>query len=168
VLAPLRFRDWIATGHELGWPTADDLEYHLTTLFPPVRPRGWLELRMIDALPAPWWRVAVTVATVLIEDDGLRERCTRAARPTRQLWSAAAEDALTHPALGHAARECFDGTLDSLRTRNTDSSTIDAVEEYVDRYVDRGRCPADELLERWHVDGTALPAPENAPEVAWT
>ncbi len=26
--------------------------YHLTTLFPPIRPRGWLELRMIDTLPA--------------------------------------------------------------------------------------------------------------------
>ena len=37
---------WIDDGHELGWPTLDDLAYHLTTLFPPVRPRGWLELRM--------------------------------------------------------------------------------------------------------------------------
>ena len=46
-----RSRAWIDDGHELGWPTIDDFEYHLTTLFPPVRPRGWLELRMIDALP---------------------------------------------------------------------------------------------------------------------
>ena len=51
MLAPLTFAEWIEDGHELGWPTLDDLDYHLTTLFPPVRPRGWLELRMIDALP---------------------------------------------------------------------------------------------------------------------
>ena len=38
-----------------AFPDADDLEYHLTTLFPPVRPRGWLELRMIDALPEELW-----------------------------------------------------------------------------------------------------------------
>ena len=35
--------------------------YHLTTLFPPVRPKGWLELRMFDALPSPVWQVAVAV-----------------------------------------------------------------------------------------------------------
>src|SRR5260370_602106 len=58
----LDFQSWIADGHPLGWPTRDDLDYHLTTLFPPVRPRGWLELRMIDALPDPWWRVAVVVS----------------------------------------------------------------------------------------------------------
>ncbi len=62
----LAFSDWIAEGHELGWPTPEDLEYHLTTLFPPVRPRRWLELRMIDALPDPWWQVPVAVAAVLL------------------------------------------------------------------------------------------------------
>ncbi|HZP28722.1 MAG TPA: glutamate-cysteine ligase family protein, partial [Acidimicrobiia bacterium] len=50
VLDRLSFADWIERGHELGWPTLDDLDYHLTTLFPPVRPRGWLELRMIDGV----------------------------------------------------------------------------------------------------------------------
>jgi glutamate--cysteine ligase len=168
VLAPMRFRDWIAAGHPSGWPTADDLEYHLTTLFPPVRPRGWLELRMIDALPAPWWRVAVAVTTVLVEDESLREHCARIARPTRELWGAAARDALRHPALGHAARACFDGALDALRRRGVDGSTIDTVEEYVDRFVGRGRCPADDLLERWQARGGMVPAPENAPEAAWT
>ena len=29
--------------------TQADLDYHLSTLFPPVRPRGFLELRVIDA-----------------------------------------------------------------------------------------------------------------------
>mgnify|MGYP000225654865 CR=1 FL=1 len=48
-------------GNEHGFPTTDDLTYHLTTLFPPVRPRGWLELRMIDGLPPEWWPVALTL-----------------------------------------------------------------------------------------------------------
>ena len=64
----LRARDWVEAGHPLGFPTADDLAYHLTTLFPPVRPKGWLELRMIDALPDPWWRVPVAVAAAWIDD----------------------------------------------------------------------------------------------------
>lgn len=164
----LTFDDWIATGHALGWPTVEDLEYHLTTLFPPVRPRGWLELRMLDALPDPWWRVAVAVTTALVQEQALRDSIARAARPTRELWDAASRDALSHPGLANAARVCFAGALESLRATGVESRTVDRVEEFVDRYVARGRCPADDLLDRWRLDGAVIPAPENAPEVAWT
>ena len=44
-------------------PTAEDLDYHLSTLFPPVRPRGHMELRMIDAQPGDGWIVPAAVAT---------------------------------------------------------------------------------------------------------
>src|SRR5690348_13539795 len=41
----LTLREW--TRHLMPRPPLrDDLDYHLTTLFPPVRPRGHLELRM--------------------------------------------------------------------------------------------------------------------------
>ena len=46
----LTFRNWIRGAASPG-PTADDLTYHMTTLFPPVRPQGHLELRVIDAQP---------------------------------------------------------------------------------------------------------------------
>jgi len=39
----LTLRRWLTEGHELGYPTIDDVDYHLTTLFPPVRPKGCLE-----------------------------------------------------------------------------------------------------------------------------
>ncbi len=49
------FGDWLWHGHPRhGRPSVDDLRYHLTTLFLEVRPRGFLELRAIDALPARW------------------------------------------------------------------------------------------------------------------
>ncbi len=52
----LTFRDWLrgAVGPP---PTADDLTYHMSTLFPPVRPRGHLELRVIDAQLGDGWIV---------------------------------------------------------------------------------------------------------------
>lgn len=37
-----------------GLPTLDDLAYHVTTLFPPVRPRGFLEVSYLDAQPQRW------------------------------------------------------------------------------------------------------------------
>src|SRR4029450_2478341 len=49
ILEPLTLGDWIAHGHELGFPTLDDVSYHFTTLVPPVPPRGWLGDRLIDS-----------------------------------------------------------------------------------------------------------------------
>ena len=77
ILEPLTLGDWIANGHELGFPTLDDVEYHFTTLFPPVRPRGWLEMRMIDSRLDPWWRAAVAVSTTLVCDDTAAEAAVR-------------------------------------------------------------------------------------------
>jgi glutamate--cysteine ligase len=62
------FGDWIERGHPLGWPTEADLAEHLTTLFPPVRPRGYLEIRTIDALDDSRWPVAAEMAVTMLLD----------------------------------------------------------------------------------------------------
>jgi glutamate--cysteine ligase len=68
VLDGTTFCDWIEHGHPLGWPTEADLAEHLTTLFPPVRPRGYLELRTIDALDESRWPIAAEMAVKLMLD----------------------------------------------------------------------------------------------------
>jgi len=47
------FADWVDGQADLAGrrPTTADLDYHLTTLFPPVRPRRWLEIRYLDSVP---------------------------------------------------------------------------------------------------------------------
>lgn len=131
------FRQWITDGHPLGFPTEDDLAYHVTTLFPPVRCRGWLELRMLDALPSPWWEVATAVAVAVLEDPAVaRHACAG----TEGLWEEAARVGLTEPRLSRAATRLFAAAVESL-----DGDLAAAVEEYADRFVSRGRCPADEL-----------------------
>nr|MDQ3756569.1 glutamate-cysteine ligase family protein [Actinomycetota bacterium] len=82
----LTFGKWVQDGHPLGYPTEDDLHYHLTTLFPPVRPRRHLELRIIDALPSPWWQVAAAVATALLDDDRAAAAARVATESTAGLW----------------------------------------------------------------------------------
>jgi len=141
------FEDWLLAGHELGWPTVDDLAYHTTTLFPPVRPRGWLELRMIDALPEEWWPVAVAITTALVEDPRASECATAATAPVRDRWTAASRDALHDPALATAAQWCFEAAQDALGRLDTDAATIAAAEEYAERFIGRSRCPADDLLD---------------------
>ena len=134
-------------GSAHGWPTLDDLAYHVTTLFPPVRPRGWLELRMIDALPEEWWPVAVAVSVALLDDPLAAECAAAATAPVRDRWAPAARDALHDPALAEAAAWCFDAALAALERLGADAVTIDAAEEYAARFVRRSRCPADDLLD---------------------
>ncbi|MGA8209790.1 MAG: glutamate-cysteine ligase family protein, partial [Nocardioidaceae bacterium] len=59
------FRDWL---QEPVPPTAEDLAVHLSTLFPPVRPRGWFEVRYLDEQPWRWWPVPMAVLAALVED----------------------------------------------------------------------------------------------------
>jgi glutamate--cysteine ligase len=145
----LTFARWMAEGHELGYPTVDDFAYHLTTLFPPVRPKGWLELRMIDAVPDPWWQVAVAVTTALLDDPEAFDAAERTCRPVAGCWTEAAAHGLGHPALASAARTCFAAALDAMPRLGVDCETLAAAGVFVDRYVDRGRCPGDDVLDAW-------------------
>ncbi|HEV2760806.1 MAG TPA: ergothioneine biosynthesis glutamate--cysteine ligase EgtA [Acidimicrobiales bacterium] len=145
----LPFGAWMSEGHELGYPTLDDFAYHLTTLFPPVRPKGWFELRMIDALPDPWWQVAVAVTVAVLDDPEAFATAERACRPVVDCWAEAAAHGLSHPGLASAARTCFAAALTALPRLGLDRHTVNATEDFVDRYVDRGRSPADDMLDAW-------------------
>jgi glutamate--cysteine ligase len=152
------FGSWMTAGHAIGWPTADDLRYHLSTLFPPIRPRGWLELRVLDALPS-WVRdvAALTVTTAGTSRAGreLRRRLPSSPR----LWTAAARHGLRHPVLGAAARELFAVVLDNLGSVSGRSEHADLVEAYRRCYIEAGRMPGDDLCR-------AVNLPEHAAELA--
>jgi glutamate--cysteine ligase len=65
----LTFRDWLrGRGCTERPPTQADLAYHLSTLFPPVRPQGHLEVRYIDAQPGDGWVVPAAVVSALADD----------------------------------------------------------------------------------------------------
>jgi len=162
-LAPgLSFAEWIERGHPAGWPTVEDLEYHLTTLFPPVRPRGWLELRMIDAVPRPWWQVAAAIGTVLIDDPDASSCAANAVAPIRGRWNDAARHGLGDPAFARAARTCTKAALAVLPRNGAAPALVDAAAEFQERFVQRRRTPADELLDAYERHGTSLPAADNA------
>ncbi|TFV56155.1 ergothioneine biosynthesis glutamate--cysteine ligase EgtA, partial [Geodermatophilus sp. DF01-2] len=97
----VRFADWVTGAAPLGdrRPTATDLDYHLTTLFPPVRPRGYLEIRYLDAAPEPWWPALAAVTTVLLDDPVAAGLAAAATAPVAGAWDRAARDGLADPAL---------------------------------------------------------------------
>lgn len=141
--------------------TFADVDFHLSTLFPPVRPRGWWELRMIDSLPRCWWPVPVALAAATVDDPRARataeeatERLCGGPTPTRRLWLRAARDGAADPALATCARTCFDAAVEAL-PRMGAASLADLVDAYADQYVRRGTSPADT---------PGVPAPRSA----WT
>lgn len=154
----LTFREWLRTGAPRRADT-DDLRYHLTTLFPPVRPRGHMELRMIDAQSGrDGWMVPVAVTTALFEDPVAAEAAERAVAPLaalagpgpaprNPLWRAAARDGLTDPALRTAAGSVFAAALEALPRIGATAEVTAGVAAFRERYVLRGACPADELQE---------------------
>ena len=138
------FGDWLAA----GGPDEADLDYHLTTLFPPVRLRGWLELRYVDMLPDPLWQVVVAVAAALLDDDVAADAARDACAPVEGRWADAARLATADPALATAATACLVAAAGAL-PRLGAPSLVPAVLAYVDRFTSRGRCPADDLLDAW-------------------
>ena len=139
------FRDWVE-GRLGDLPTEDDLAYHLTTLFPPVRPRGWFEVRYLDSLPDPWWAAPAAVLTALLDDPAAGAVATAACTPVARRWEDAARVGLDDPALAAAALTCFTAALDALPRLGADPELTALVAAYTDRYVARGRCPADDPI----------------------
>lgn len=153
----MSFAQWSTNGHALGWPDLVDLDYHLSTLFPPVRPRGWFELRTLDALPTPFWHAAVAVTHQLLTDSEAADQAHRAVAGTEDLWVDAAQLGLGHPRLAAAAEALFAVAIDSLERRGGGDALTAVVTDYADRWVARGRSPADDRLDDWRRDGTLIP-----------
>jgi glutamate--cysteine ligase len=56
-------------------PDAPDIAHHLSTLFPPVRPRGgYLEVRFLDAQPPERVETATALIAILLADPVAREQ----------------------------------------------------------------------------------------------
>ena len=85
VPAGVTFADWIA-GALPDRPLVDDLDYHLSTLFPPVRPRGYLEVRYLDAQPGQEWIAPVAVLAALLADDATTDAARAIAASTAGRW----------------------------------------------------------------------------------
>jgi glutamate--cysteine ligase len=146
----LTFRQWIHAGRravpDRQPPTLDDLAYHLTTLFPPVRARGPLEVRYLDALPGRWWQVPAAVVGVLVDDPVAADTARLVCEPVEGRWQDAARVGPADPALAEAASGVLAIAAQALH-RTTARAAADLVLAFRDRWTARGRCPADDLVD---------------------
>lgn len=150
-----RFRDWLRDGHpEHGYPTEEDLAYHLTTVFPEVRARGFLELRAIDGLPDCWRAAAVAFVAGLLYDDRAMGRALELLEPwhadlTARWWSSA-ERGFEDSELAAVTAGLWELALEGAGRLGQDylaREELSQAQAYYDRFPARGRAPADELRE---------------------
>ncbi|MGZ8177864.1 ergothioneine biosynthesis glutamate--cysteine ligase EgtA [Williamsia sp. SKLECPSW1] len=100
------FADWMdgALDEEVGRrPDADDLAYHVTTVFPMVRPQGYLEVRYLDGQPENLWRVPIAAVTALMSDDTVGAEADAIAGPTADAWVRGARSGLADAELASTA-----------------------------------------------------------------
>ncbi|TVQ82124.1 MAG: glutamate--cysteine ligase [Micavibrio sp.] len=120
--AGLSFRDFMEgklPGHEGCFPDMDDWQDHLTTLFPEVRLKRYLELRGADsnsaekvkAMAALWVGILYDEKTLAAAHEAVMQR---SARDFAALRLAAAKDGLYNEAVNVSAREVLDFAADGL------------------------------------------------------
>ncbi len=149
------FERWLAEGHpELGWPTPEDFDYHLTTLFLEVRPRGFLELRTGEAVPGRWRPAPLAFLVGLVYDDTAREKALALLEPLRarlpELWRTAAAVGVRDAELAAIASDLWDLALSGiarLPSGYLGGSDVAVAHAFRERFTARGRMPADELAE---------------------
>jgi len=160
---PLTLQDWIERGHDGTRPDENDIAYHLTTLFPPIRPRGWLECRMLDAVPEPWWAVAAAVTITALTHAETRALLTPVVDGASDRWLDAAWYGVHDPTLAELGRVVLATTAPVIAASGYCSTVVEQLDEFRARYTDRGRSLADDLLDRFALLGTVTPEPERVP-----
>lgn len=137
------FRSWLDRG-----TTGYDWRRHLSTLFPEVRPRGYLEVRAFDALPPRWYAVPLVLLAGALYDPearGVLLESLPAATPGRM--ERAGRRGVRDPELAREAGEVFEAALAGARRLGPEivaPRVLEVVEAFRTRFTDRGRDPGDE------------------------
>ncbi len=144
VRVPVPFERWASGAVRLDGrlPTTADLDVHLTTLFPPVRLRGYLELRYLDMTAPRWWPAIAAIVATLMDDPVAADRMTEATEGTAPLWTVAAREGLRNRRLAESARRCV-----RIAAERVPAGLRSAVADLAE-LVDSGWCPGDLLARR--------------------
>ncbi len=145
------FADWVDGRVLLGdrRPTIADLEYHLTTLFPPVRPRQWLEIRYLDSVPDALWPAVAFTLVALLDDPVAADLAAEAVEPVATAWDTAARVGLRDRRLHQAAGKCV-----AVAAERAPAELAESMQLLVSG-VEQGRCPGDDFSDRVIEQGIA-------------
>jgi glutamate--cysteine ligase len=135
------FRAWAGA-------TLDDWRAHLTTLFPEIRPKGFVEVRCIDAVAPDWYAAPVVLLTGICDHAPTSAAALDLlGAPDPSLLEPAAHHGLRDPRIASASRDLFElglGGAASLGPAFVAPEDVEEAREFYERFTRRGRSPADE------------------------
>ncbi|MGV9292441.1 glutamate-cysteine ligase family protein [Amycolatopsis sp. NPDC003676] len=126
----LTFAEWIGgrgAAAVLRRPTVADLDYHLTTMFTPVRPQGYLELRYLDGQPPGEWLPPVALVTALLANQSTVDKVREVCAPAAGRWVDAAQCGMADAQLAAVARELVELGIAELPASGLPESTVDGL-----------------------------------------
>ncbi len=151
------FAQWLGDPRDRGPVTVEDWELHVSTLFPDLRLRSYLEIRVLDALPLPLVLAVAALFKGLFAEAGGRRLalsglpCRGRADLGRALMEAARHGPRWVPAEGpspaEAAKALLATSAEGLRSVGEDAGRLEPLAELVGRDL----CPS--MLWRKRPDG---------------
>jgi glutamate--cysteine ligase len=151
------FAQWLRGGAPFGRrPTMADLDYHLTTLFPPVRPRGYLELRCLDAMPDRWWPALAAITVTLLDDPVAADAAAELCAPVADSWETAARHGCDDETIRRAVTGCAE-----LAAQHCPPSLKGDVESFAE-LIASGSSPSAELRRAIETSGPLAVLEEEA------
>jgi glutamate--cysteine ligase len=141
----LTFADWIegrGAASLLPKPTVADLDYHLTTMFTPVRPQGYLEIRYLDAQPPGEWLAPVALVAALLARPSTVDRVRELCAPVAGRWTTAARRGLADPELAAVAAALADLGCAELAATGLAEESITGISKSVQGRAYRSRSEA--------------------------
>lgn len=141
------FNSWLENGYNGFYPSIEDWESHLTTLFPEVRAKGFMECRFMDGQAKPNWAVPAVLATALVYDDQATEQVIELLGNTRDQLDTMVTAAARHgvAAFPELCRGLFNIAL-NIKDYPIESELLAYCERFYKHYTERSLNPADELL----------------------
>ncbi|HJP86392.1 MAG TPA: glutamate-cysteine ligase family protein [Gemmatimonadaceae bacterium] len=129
------FREWMQDGR-IGM---EEWDFHLSTLFPEVRPKDYFELRSADTIEVESLAAPVLFVTSIVYDRESAQRTFEiVGTPSVDLLELAGIKGLAHPALRRMARALADIALDGARSLGAgylSPEDVSTAVEYFDRVI---------------------------------
>lgn len=138
--AGVTFADWIA-GALPTTPTTHDLDYHISTMFPPVRPHGYFEVRYLDAQHGGDWITPAALLAALMSSRETVEATAAACAPVADRWLPAARLGLADGPTAASARAVLGLGLAALPVLGLPPGAGSAVTARLHRLAERLTTP---------------------------
>ena len=140
------FGDWV----DADAATMDDWHHHLTTLFPEVRPRGYLEVRGADAIDPSWCIAPLALLGGLAYDPTALADALDALDASGDALECAGYAGLRDPAVAAVAGRLVEVALDGcarLGPGFIGHDDLTRARSFFEQYTLRRRSPADDVRD---------------------